>query len=131
MIRREWSPEQIAERLRLEGGLQVSHEWIYQFIYADKQLGGDLQCHLRISDEAPQAAAGDFGRRRRGRIRPARLEGALRPLTSAPRSVTGSADTIIGKGKHALLDFRGTAIPLYPHRQAAAAHRPRDNAPAP
>ena len=99
LIRREWSPEQIAERLRLEGGLQVSHEWIYQFIYADKQLGGDLQCHLRIQKKHRKRYGS--GRQRRGRII-ARRGIEERPTAADERSEIGhwEADTIIGKGKH-------------------------------
>jgi IS30 family transposase len=46
-IKRQWSPEQIAGRRRLEGLPTVSHEWIYQRIYHDKQAGGDLYLNLR------------------------------------------------------------------------------------
>tara|TARA_R110001592_G_scaffold68273_1_gene209182 strand:+ start:16091 stop:16489 length:399 start_codon:yes stop_codon:yes gene_type:complete len=43
----KFSPEQIANRLRLEGsGHVVSHEWIYRFIDTDKSRGGELYLHL-------------------------------------------------------------------------------------
>jgi len=42
LLRQEWSPEEIGARLRLEGRRFVSHEWIYQYVYADKKNGGDL-----------------------------------------------------------------------------------------
>ena len=42
LIRQEWSPEQIAGRLEREQGVAISHEWIYQYIYADKRAGGEL-----------------------------------------------------------------------------------------
>jgi IS30 family transposase len=48
LIQLDWSPEQIAGRLRLEDGTSISHEWIYRFIYADKQIGGELYRHLRL-----------------------------------------------------------------------------------
>ena len=38
----EWSPEQIAGRMRRERGESVSHETIYRFIYANKARGGRL-----------------------------------------------------------------------------------------
>ena len=41
-----WSPEQVAGRLRLEGRLQISHETIYRYIWADKAAGGTLYTHL-------------------------------------------------------------------------------------
>lgn len=31
----------------MAGQYPVSHEWIYQYIYRDKQRGGDLHTHLR------------------------------------------------------------------------------------
>src|SRR5947209_13286953 len=36
LLRQQWSPEQIAGRLALEAQATVSHERIYQYIYADK-----------------------------------------------------------------------------------------------
>jgi IS30 family transposase len=43
----KFSPEQIANRLRLEGSCHVvSHEWIYRFIETDKRRGVLLYLHL-------------------------------------------------------------------------------------
>jgi len=39
LIREDWSPEQISGRLIEEGRPPVSHEWIYQYIYADEREG--------------------------------------------------------------------------------------------
>lgn len=47
LIRQDWSPEQISGRLKIEHGIQISHEWIYQYILKDKHAGGDLYRHLR------------------------------------------------------------------------------------
>ena len=47
LLRQQWSPEQIAGRLRLEGQPTVSHERIYQYVYSDKRAGGTLHLHLR------------------------------------------------------------------------------------
>jgi len=95
LLRRDWSPEQIAARLRLEGGLRVSHEWIYQFIYADKQLGGGLHRHLRIQKKRKRYGS---GRQRRGRII-ARRGIEERPRAADERSEIGhwEVDTMIGK----------------------------------
>jgi IS30 family transposase len=46
LLREEWSPEQVSGWLSMEQGLHVSHEWIYQYVYADKRRGGDLHAHL-------------------------------------------------------------------------------------
>ncbi|MEX2488530.1 MAG: helix-turn-helix domain-containing protein, partial [Pseudomonadales bacterium] len=32
LLRKEWSPEQIAGRVAMEQGVSISHEWIYQYI---------------------------------------------------------------------------------------------------
>ena len=42
-----FSPEQAADRLALEGRLQISHEAIYQHIYAGNRDRGDVCQHLR------------------------------------------------------------------------------------
>ena len=50
-LRQEHSPEQIAERMKLETdwhGPSVSHERIYQHIWRDKAGGGRMYKHLRI-----------------------------------------------------------------------------------
>ena len=47
LLRQDWSPEQISGRLKKEQGICISHEWIYQYILADKQASGDLYKHLR------------------------------------------------------------------------------------
>jgi IS30 family transposase len=47
LIRRDWSPEQISGRLKLENRAQISHEAIYQLVKADKENGGTLYLHLR------------------------------------------------------------------------------------
>ncbi len=45
----KWSPEQISNRLRLEGYADISTETIYKFIDQDRQSGGQLWRHLRRS----------------------------------------------------------------------------------
>lgn len=47
LLRQQWSPEQISERLKLEGLPSLSHETIYLHIYRDKQEGGVLYTNLR------------------------------------------------------------------------------------
>ena len=42
----KWSPEQISGVAQIIG-LPVSHEWVYQYVYADKARGGELYKHLR------------------------------------------------------------------------------------
>lgn len=45
----QWSPEQIAGRLKFETGANVSHEWIYQWVLKNRRNGGMLYLHLRRS----------------------------------------------------------------------------------
>tara|TARA_B100000315_G_C14537829_1_gene569360 strand:+ start:867 stop:1358 length:492 start_codon:yes stop_codon:yes gene_type:complete len=46
LIQKEWSPEQIHGWLKENMAISVSHEWIYQYILKDKQVGGSLHVHL-------------------------------------------------------------------------------------
>lgn len=48
---RDWSPEQIAATLKKRGLLNISHETIYHYIWADKKNGGDLHKHLRCAQK--------------------------------------------------------------------------------
>ena len=48
-LRMDWSPEQVAGFLRVEGIMRISHEAIYIHVWADKRAGGDLWRHLRQS----------------------------------------------------------------------------------
>lgn len=46
-LARQWSPAQIAGRLRRDERLRISHETIYRYIWADKRQGGVLYRELR------------------------------------------------------------------------------------
>lgn len=46
-LHQNWSPEQVAGWLFEHHHIQISHERIYQYIYADKAEGGALFQHLR------------------------------------------------------------------------------------
>ena len=47
LIRKDWSPEQISEWLKINEDTHISHEWIYLYIYCDKANNGNLHKHLR------------------------------------------------------------------------------------
>lgn len=49
LLKKKWSPEQISQRLKLEGHEGVSHERIYQYVADDKAHGGTLWKNLRYS----------------------------------------------------------------------------------
>jgi transposase, IS30 family len=96
LLCRDWSPEQIAGRLALEGQPSISHERIYQHVYADKREGGTLYRHLRCQKKRRKRYAG--GRDRRGQLL-ARRSIAERPAVVERKRRLGDweADTIIGR----------------------------------
>jgi IS30 family transposase len=85
----QWSPEQIASQL------PISHETVYQHVYADKAQGGTLWKHLRCQKQKRKRYAG--GRDRRGQI-PNRRPLSERPLHIEARRQVGhwECDTVIG-----------------------------------
>jgi IS30 family transposase len=97
-IRLDWSPEQISGWLLKHYHIQVSHEWIYQYILRDKQAGGDLHKHLRCQKKRRKR----YGRRdRRGQV-PNRRSIEERPEIVDQRQRIGDweVDTMVGKGHH-------------------------------
>jgi IS30 family transposase len=94
LLCQEWSPEQIAGRLKLEKQPTVSHECIYLYVYADKRRGGTLHSHLRSQKKQRKRYGGYI---RRGQI-PNRTSIEKRPQIVASKSRFGDweADTIVG-----------------------------------
>ncbi len=103
LLGREWSPEQISGDLKRKREMKISHERIYQYVWADKEKGGRLYENLR-------------GARKQRRKRYAskdsrgRLVGK-RPITERPSSVERrqrmghwEIDTVLGgRGKDCIL----------------------------
>jgi IS30 family transposase len=85
----QWSPQQIASKL------PISHETLYQHVYADKAQGGALWKNLRCQKQKRKRYAG--GRERRGQI-PHRRPLSDRPLHVQARKQVGhwECDTVIG-----------------------------------
>ncbi len=98
LIRQEWSPEQVSDWLKDNYGLQISHEWIYQYILMDKHAGGDLHRHLRCQKKR-RKRYGSYDRR--GKLKN-RVSIDQRPAIVDTRQRLGDweVDTIIGKGHH-------------------------------
>ena len=96
LIREDLSPAQAANRLELEGELQISHEAIYRHVYADKRDGGDLYQHLR--SQKPRRKRYASGQERRGMIKN-RVSIDERPEIVAKKIRIGDweGDTVIGK----------------------------------
>jgi len=95
LLRQEWSPEQIAGRLALERHPRISHERIYQYVYAEKAAGGTLYRHLRCQKQR-RKRYGSYSRR--GHI-PNRVTIDARPPVVERKARLGDweADTIIGR----------------------------------
>jgi len=98
LLREDWSPEQIAGRLKRDQELEISHETIYRDIWADKRQGGTLYTHLRGARKQRRKRYGRYDSR-------GRLAGK-RPITARPAAVTArreighwEADTMLGAGQ--------------------------------
>jgi len=91
-----WSPEQISGYLRANRQPGISHETIYQRIYANRRLGGGLHLALRCQ-KARRKRYG--GRDRRGTI-PNQVSIEKRPAIVDRRTRFGDweADLVIGAG---------------------------------
>ena len=95
LVQQQWSPEQISGRLKLEQPERVSHERIYQYIYADKRAGGTLHLHLRCQKKRKKR----YGQRdRRGQLQARRsIEERPHVVEAKQRLGDWEADTIIGQ----------------------------------
>jgi IS30 family transposase len=91
----DWSPDQISGRVLKHYYIQVSHEWIYQYILSDKQAGGDLYKYLRCQKKRRKR----YGSRDRWGNLPNRRSIEERPEIVDKRCRIGDweVDTIIGK----------------------------------
>ena len=102
MLRQEHSPEQVSGRLRRCTGEKVSHETLYQHIYADKKPGGNLHQHLRYQKKRRKRYGS--GRTRRGHI-PNRIGIEERCPRVDNRMTIGhwEGDTVMGKNNKGAL----------------------------
>ena len=95
LLRRQWSPEQVAGHLRRTGQLAISHEAIYRHVWRDKREGGTLYTHLRGARKRRRKRYGAYDSR-------GRLAGK-RPISERPPEVEArergghwEADTVAG-----------------------------------
>ena len=115
LSKEQWSPEQIAGYCKQNDIPMVSHERIYQFIYQDKDEGGQLYKHLRIASKKYRKRYGN-GNNKRSVIKD-RVSIDQRPdcINNKERVGDWEIDTIIGKGgKGAIVTIaeRATAFVL-------------------
>jgi IS30 family transposase len=95
LLRQDWSPEQVSVWLAKEKRIRVSHERIYQYIYADKARGGTLFHHLRCRKRR-RKRYGSYDRR--GRLPNCRsIEERPKIVDQRKRVGDWEADTIIGQ----------------------------------
>jgi len=103
LLVKDWSPEQIAGRLKEQNESSISHESIYQFIWNDKANGGNLWKHLRQSSKKRRKRYGAYDSR--GRMASKRHI-SERPASVETRNTRGhwEIDTVMGKGsKHCIV----------------------------
>jgi IS30 family transposase len=101
-IRLDWSPVQVSGQLEDELGILISHERIYQHIWADKRHGGNLYTHLRQCHKKRKKKYGS--KDKRGQIRN-RVSIDERPAIVAEKTRIGDweIDTVIGQNHQGAL----------------------------
>jgi len=94
LIEEDWSPEQISCWLKMNTRIRLSHEWIYQYIRADRQSRGTLYTHLRCRKKRRKKYGSSSAR---GQI-PDRISIDKRPAIVETRTRIGDweIDTIVG-----------------------------------
>lgn len=102
LLWQNFSPEQIAGRLRLEKKISLHHESIYRLIYKDKNQSGNLWQHLRIAKKSYRKRYEKY--EQRGRIKN-RVSIDERPqyFDNKVRIGDWEGDTVIGKNKKSVL----------------------------
>lgn len=92
----DWSPEQVSGWLAKEENIRISHERIYQHVWADKRHGGEIYKHLRQSNKKRKKTYGS--KDKRGQIRN-RISIEERPDIVETKTRIGDweIDTVIGK----------------------------------
>ena len=101
-IRLDWSPEQVSGWLNEEQAISISHERIYQHVWADKRQDGTLYKHLRHSHKKRKKQYGS--KDKRGQIRN-RVSIDERPEIVEQKTRIGDweIDTVIGQNHQGAL----------------------------
>jgi len=97
LLRRQWSPEQVAGHLARSGLLSISHETIYRHVWRDKKRGGTLYIHLRGARKRRRKRYGAYDSR--GRLAGKRMISERPPEVETRREAGHwEADTVMGAG---------------------------------
>lgn len=127
LLKHQWSPEQISGRLDREDTGSISHQWIYQYVWDDKDQGGDLFKNLRCRSRYRKK----YGSKdRRGRLRNrTSIEDRPDEVDQKTRIGDWEADTVIGKrSRGALLSMveRQTKFLVLGHLKRKTADQTRE-----
>jgi IS30 family transposase len=97
LLRRQWSPEQVAGHLARSGRFAISHETIYRHVWRDKRAGGLLSTHLCGARKRRRKRYGAYDSR--GRLAGKRMI-SERPAEVETRREAGhwESDTVMGSG---------------------------------
>lgn len=102
-LEEQWSPEQVAGRLKLAGLLSISYETIYRYVWEDRRRGGTMYKNFRGARKKRRKRYGCYDSR--GRLAGKRPISA-RPPGAENRSRVGhfEGDTVMGSSdKHCVL----------------------------
>lgn len=92
-LKSKWSPEQISAVAKMLS-LSVSHEWIYQYVAADRARGGDLYTHLR---QGKRRYRKGYGQKRGGIPDAVSIEQRPAIVDTRERLGDWEADLVLGK----------------------------------
>lgn len=116
-IKSQWSPEQIAGRLKTDPpkklqGKTISHTTIYRWIWSDRQRAENLRTHLRVAWKKRRKIYGKPTKR--GQI-PNRVSIEERPEIVEQRLRIGDweGDTVVGKGRKGYVMTNVDRLSLY------------------
>lgn len=102
LLKKKWSPEQIADDLKRRGVCRISHETIYRHILRDKKRGGSLYTHMRIMSKKVRKRYNSKDSRG---VLAGKRHISERPIEAEKRLQVGhwEGDTVIGQDKHACI----------------------------
>lgn len=102
LLKKKWSPEQIADDLKKRDVCRISHETIYRHILRDKKQGGTLYTHMRIMSKKVRKRYNSKDSRG---VLAGKRHISERPIEAEERLQVGhwEGDTVIGSDKHACI----------------------------
>jgi len=105
MLKKSWSPEQLVGRLKRDAKINISHETIYRYIYANQKNGGRLYKYLRHQNKKYTKRSSEY--KTRGQIKNrVNIDKRAKIIETKKRFGDFEVDTIIGK------DHKGAIVTL-------------------